>query len=139
MTAAELLNKVHTANEILQLEDGFYYYWPRKAGAFDSWQLRTIAAELNRLNKPAKQELRREMAIARKKAARVAAGRVSFTPDSEEILLARDVGKLLGLPEPSVYLLVHKGKIPFFKLGRYIRFNKSDVLAWITNRKEATS
>ena len=43
----------HERNEIVCINDGYYYYWPNAStlGAFSEHNLRDIADELERLNK----------------------------------------------------------------------------------------
>ena len=57
MSAKELIEQLNEFNEIILLDDGFYCFWPQEPGAFSSWQLRIIADELDRLNKPINDEL----------------------------------------------------------------------------------
>jgi hypothetical protein len=41
------------AKDFIPLEDGYYYYWPRPGkGGFSADNLRAIADELDRKNKP---------------------------------------------------------------------------------------
>ncbi len=41
------------AKDFIPLEDGYYYYWPHSGkGAFSADNLRAIADELDRKNKP---------------------------------------------------------------------------------------
>lgn len=47
-----LLEKAKEANDIIALDDGFYYYWVHGKGALSAWNLRCIADELDRMNEP---------------------------------------------------------------------------------------
>lgn len=48
---SEIVKVAEEANEFIQLEDGFWYYWPQKFGAIPAYQLRQLADELDRRNK----------------------------------------------------------------------------------------
>lgn len=43
-------------NDIIPLEDGFYYYFP-SGGAISSWQLRFIADILDKKNEPLQKDI----------------------------------------------------------------------------------
>jgi hypothetical protein len=40
------------AKDFISLEDGYYYYWPHSGKGFSADNLRAIADELDRKNKP---------------------------------------------------------------------------------------
>jgi hypothetical protein len=50
MTDDDLIKKVYENDDILQLEDGDYYYWVENKGALSAHNLRVIADELDRRN-----------------------------------------------------------------------------------------
>ena len=54
---------------------------------------------------------------------------------SERLLTAQDVAERLGVPTSWVYRAARHGLIPHIVLGRYIRFDKSDIDRWINDRK----
>jgi excisionase family DNA binding protein len=45
----------------------------------------------------------------------------------EKLLTVDDLAELLQFKRQSIYNLVHKGKIPFIKVGNALRFNVSDI------------
>ncbi len=49
----------------------------------------------------------------------------------EKLLTARQVSDLLEVKISTVYDWVHRGMIPYVKLGRLIRFKKAEVFQWI--------
>ena len=52
-----ILERANTEGDIVRGDDGFYVYWPRRAGALPAYQLRALADELDRLNEPYEKEL----------------------------------------------------------------------------------
>ena len=54
---------------------------------------------------------------------------------SDEIITAEDVAKLLKVAPSTVYAWVRDGKLRHHRLGRCIRFYKSDVLDWFESNK----
>lgn len=55
--------------------------------------------------------------------------------DLTELLDVHDLAKVLGVGERYVYRLVNERRIPFVKLGRYIRFDADDVRAWLSEAR----
>lgn len=49
----------------------------------------------------------------------------------EALLKIKDVAKLIGLHENTVYKLTYRDEIPYVKIGRQVRFKESAILAWI--------
>lgn len=44
---------IRKIGEVVQLEDGFWYYWQHgEVGAVEAWVMRAIADRLDELNKP---------------------------------------------------------------------------------------
>ncbi len=52
------------------------------------------------------------------------------------LLTATDAAKVLTLEEWRVYELARQGKLPVVRIGRNVRFKKSDLLAWIEQHRE---
>ncbi len=48
-----------------------------------------------------------------------------------EFLNTNDLAELLKISKTSVYRLISRRLIPFYKIGHNIRFEKSDVLKFI--------
>jgi len=49
------------------------------------------------------------------------------------------LAKFLNLPKTKIYAMTRKhgeGSIPRFKLGRYLRFNKSEIIAWLKEQRK---
>lgn len=49
----------------------------------------------------------------------------------ERLLTVDDLADLLQFKRQSIYNLVHKGKIPFIKVGNALRFKVSDIEKYI--------
>ncbi len=66
--------------------------------------------------------------------------RAERPPDShlsEPLLTPAAVAELLGIPRSSVYEYARNGAIPHLKIGRHVRFLRSDLEAWIETRRDA--
>ncbi|RZD18981.1 MAG: DNA-binding protein [Candidatus Acididesulfobacter diazotrophicus] len=50
----------------------------------------------------------------------------------EKLLKIKDVAEIVGLTPVAVYKLIYKRQIPFIKIGGRIRFNPSQISAWIS-------
>lgn len=50
---------------------------------------------------------------------------------SESLLTAPDVAKLLGVPTSWVYDQSRRGRIPTVTLGRYRRYRREAIDAWL--------
>jgi excisionase family DNA binding protein len=55
---------------------------------------------------------------------------------SERLLEAGEVAELLGVPVRWVREHTRSGAIPHVKLGRYVRYDRGDVLAWVESLKQ---
>jgi excisionase family DNA binding protein len=51
--------------------------------------------------------------------------------DGNQLLTAVEVAAFLRFTAKSIYQLVHRGKIPYVKVSGALRFNRSDIEAWI--------
>lgn len=49
-----------------------------------------------------------------------------------------EIAQHLQLSVPTIYGLVHKRKIPFYKTGKKLYFMKSEIDNWITNSRSKT-
>lgn len=54
---------------------------------------------------------------------------------AERLLTADDVAEMLGVPVGWVREHTRSGAIPHVTLGRYKRYDRSDVLAWLEGCK----
>ena len=62
--------------------------------------------------------------------------------NSEKLLSPSEIAEVLGVRPSWIYrqtMLKGPGAIPRLKLGKYLRFTKSDVLAWIFESQQAGS
>lgn len=59
----------------------------------------------------------------------------SAASDYPDLMITKEVAALLRIPIKSVYDLVDMRRIPFIRLGRSLRFMRSDVLAWIAKHR----
>ncbi len=56
------------------------------------------------------------------------------TPEAEAILDVPGVARYLGVTSQRVYDAVALGEMPYFKVGRYVRFKRSKIDAWIESQ-----
>jgi excisionase family DNA binding protein len=54
---------------------------------------------------------------------------------SERLLEANEVAELLSVPVGWVREHTRSGAIPHVQLGRYVRYERGDVLAWVEGLK----
>lgn len=54
---------------------------------------------------------------------------------TDRLLGAAEVAELLNVPERWVREHARAGHLPRVQLGRYVRFDRSDVLAWLEAQK----
>ncbi len=54
---------------------------------------------------------------------------------TEGLLTAEQVGELLAVPTSWVREATRANKLPVVKLGRYRRYDRADVLAWLQAQK----
>jgi excisionase family DNA binding protein len=60
------------------------------------------------------------------------------TPLNSELLTVRQVAELLQVPVSWVYGRMRKGaleRLPGYKLGKYWRFDREEVVAWVTRHQ----
>jgi excisionase family DNA binding protein len=58
--------------------------------------------------------------------------------DEDKFIGIKDAAKLLNLSVPSVYTLVHKRQIPFYKRRQKLYFKRSELLRWIEAGRRKT-
>jgi excisionase family DNA binding protein len=56
---------------------------------------------------------------------------------SERLLTAAEVAELLAVPESWVREHTRAGSLPRVQLGRYVRYRRDAVLAWLDSRQAA--
>ena len=58
---------------------------------------------------------------------------------SERLLIAREVAELLAVPESWVREATREGRLPHLKLGRYRRYERAAIEAWLAERRGGPS
>ncbi len=53
----------------------------------------------------------------------------------EPLLTLKDAETLLKVPRSWIYERTRKGEIPHVKLGKYLRFHRQELLAWIESQR----
>ena len=57
---------------------------------------------------------------------------------TEDVMLdVKAVAALLGVPKSWVYASAASGALPHFKIGHYLRFRRSEVLAWLEAQRHS--
>lgn len=51
--------------------------------------------------------------------------------DSDKLLNAQDIARLLKVSKPQVYLMMRRGDFPIVKMGRLVRARQSTIEAFI--------
>ena len=46
------------------------------------------------------------------------------------------ISKLLNVRPMTIYGWIHEGLIPYYKLGRLVRFNEREIQEWLNKRKK---
>ncbi len=59
--------------------------------------------------------------------------------DTDRLLDAGELAAVLHVPVSWVRQESREGRIPCVRLGRYVRFDRSDVLAWVERQKAGGS
>jgi excisionase family DNA binding protein len=49
----------------------------------------------------------------------------------EELLSPKELSKLLKVSKPWPYIMVKRGLLPYYKMGKVIRFRLSDIEAFL--------
>lgn len=53
----------------------------------------------------------------------------------EELLSPKELAKLLKVSKPWPYVMAKRGLLPYFKMGKVIRFREADVEAFLERAK----
>ena len=59
----------------------------------------------------------------------------SMNEVEEEIISIKDVAEILKLSKATIYEKTFKNEIPFFKRGKYMFFNKPEILKLLKNKQ----
>jgi excisionase family DNA binding protein len=54
---------------------------------------------------------------------------------SERLLIAKEVAELLAVPESWVREATREGRLPYLALGRYRRYERGAIEAWLTDQR----
>jgi len=57
----------------------------------------------------------------------------------DEYLNIDELSKYLGIKKATLYFKVENGQIPHYKIGRLIRFKKSEIDSWMQSMRQALS
>ena len=55
--------------------------------------------------------------------------------ENNGFLSCKDLAKCLSVSTWTIYGWVGQRRIPYFKVGRLVRFNKAQVLSWIEKQR----
>ena len=53
--------------------------------------------------------------------------------DEDQILIAAEVGQLIKKSEGAVWRMSQRDQLPHFKMGRNVRFRRSEILEYLAN------
>lgn len=53
----------------------------------------------------------------------------------KEYLNIKELSEYLGIKKSSLYDKVHRKEIPFYKIGRLVRFKKEEIDEWMSKNK----
>lgn len=56
---------------------------------------------------------------------------------TDKLVTARDVADQLGVRVATVYAWADVGTLPSYRVGRLLRFSKTDIDAWLRSRLRA--
>ena len=62
---------------------------------------------------------------------------MTLTPDTEGLLTANDVAAWLKVRPEWVYEAAKRGDLPCIRAGRYVRFDRDQLVAWAQNGGKA--
>ena len=54
----------------------------------------------------------------------------------DEILTVDEVAAYLKLAKKTIYKLVSTNELPPFRIGKFLRFKKAEVVEWLNNKKD---
>ncbi len=57
---------------------------------------------------------------------------------TEDLIYVPEAAILLGYKESTIRTLCHQRKIPHFKKGKLLRFNRQELLNWVNSGKRKT-
>lgn len=54
----------------------------------------------------------------------------------EKIMSVKDVAAFLAIDEDKIYRMCKKGELPYVKMGKLLKFRKSELIAWRKKRRK---
>lgn len=57
------------------------------------------------------------------------------TTELPELIGVEDVAEILGSTVKFVYLLAEQQRVPSYKLGRYLKFDKKDIAVYLAEQR----
>lgn len=60
------------------------------------------------------------------------------TQEKENFLLVQQASEYLSLTIPTVYGLIHRNEIPYYKRGKRVYFLEKDLEAWLKKSRKKT-
>jgi len=54
----------------------------------------------------------------------------------DSFLDVQQLSKLLNVRPMTIYGWIHEGLIPYYKLGRLVRFSECEIQKWLNKRKK---
>ena len=67
------------------------------------------------------------------------AGVIQILEAKENALKARELAKLLGVSRQHIYRMAAGSGLPFFRMGRAVRFDPRQVAGWLVKRMPLAS
>jgi excisionase family DNA binding protein len=55
---------------------------------------------------------------------------------NQNLIGIREMARKLDLPVSWLYQRTRTKEIPFYKIGKYVKFNESEVMDWIRNQNK---
>lgn len=95
----------------------------------------TVVANSGRTNPPAPRLRRRSHMAAQGTTAVTSAASAAPPPLTEPLLDARAAAALLAVRPSWVYEAVRDGRLPHLKIGRHVRFLRSDLEGWVLDQR----
>jgi excisionase family DNA binding protein len=67
--------------------------------------------------------------------------RIEAPPQDERLINYRGASRVIDTPVATLQVWVSTGRygIPFYKVGRKVRFKKGELLRWLATRKHGSS
>ena len=56
---------------------------------------------------------------------------------NQNLIGIKEMARKLDLPVSWLYSRTRTGEIPFYKIGKYVKFNESEVMEWIRKQNES--